>query len=284
MQPRSDRKTRTSAALLAVLIAAICVTASAAETNLAVNTSGSGFPSPLASDRGWGGGSYVWEIVDGSRHYPQWYHGLAFTGGHTDSLNPDSPGYIEPAGVRQATIDFGQTKRFHKVVIWHHGDEHAPASARLERWDGRAWVNIPFERRYESNFVSAGAGSKPDKYTFAEVSGSKVRYSLDNRERNIVGTWNIHGWLYEFEVVGATEPPPPSVCVHVSQVEVCYDTVTGAWYQLQYRSTLTAQEWTPLSSRWVAGDGERKFATDAVGSGQPQRFYRVAVTNTPPAP
>src|SRR5438876_8280961 len=80
------------------------------DVNLAFNPSRVGFPTPLESDPGWGGGSNTWEIVDGLRSYSAWYHGLAFTGGHTNG--PGSGGWIEPAGPRQATIDFGQVETF----------------------------------------------------------------------------------------------------------------------------------------------------------------------------
>jgi uncharacterized repeat protein (TIGR01451 family) len=177
--------------------------------NHALNRAGSGFPSPLESSRGWGGGSYPWEIVDGAHSYNWWAHGLAFTGGHTDSQNPESGGYIESAGVRQATINFGADRTFEKVVIWHHGTEHTPANATLEYWNGSAWVNIPFRRVYGRTLAPGeGSGySHSDEYYFAPVTGSQVRYSFDNRERNLVGTWNVHGWLYEFEALGRATPP-----------------------------------------------------------------------------
>ena len=45
---------------------------SSSQTNIALNPSGSGYPSPLESDQGWGGGSNQWDIVDGLRDYPEW--------------------------------------------------------------------------------------------------------------------------------------------------------------------------------------------------------------------
>jgi hypothetical protein len=167
-----------------------------AEVNLALNPQGSGYPSPLESDRGWGGGSYPWQITDGLRSYPDWPHGLAFTGGH----NGSGGSWVEPAGPRQATINFGEAKTFNKVILWHHGDEHVPAEATLAYWAGSVWTNIAHQKRYDSNYVSAGSGAKPETYTFAAVTGSKVRYSFDNSSMNILGTPIIHGWLYEMEV------------------------------------------------------------------------------------
>lgn len=39
--------------------------------DLALNSAGTGFPSPLESDPGWGGGSFPWEMVDGFRQCPK---------------------------------------------------------------------------------------------------------------------------------------------------------------------------------------------------------------------
>lgn len=178
-------------------------------TNLALNPSGTGFPSPLESDRGWGGGSYPWEIVDGLRSYSHWAHGLAFTGGHQTSAG--GPPWIEPAGWRQATINLGAPKTFGKVIIWHHGVEYTPAEAFLDYWDGSQWVPITFQRVYGTMHEEGqnSGYSDSDIYTFTPVTGSKVRYSFDNSGYNVNGTFNIHGWLYEFEVCGQDGPPPP---------------------------------------------------------------------------
>jgi hypothetical protein len=67
--------------------------------NLATNPDRTGFPHPLSSDDGWGGGRDVWDIVDGNRSYTDWANGLAFRGG--------IDGYSGPCGWKQATIDFG---------------------------------------------------------------------------------------------------------------------------------------------------------------------------------
>jgi len=180
--------------LFAALAVLCCVGLNAAETNIALNPAGSGYPSPLESNRGWGGGSYPWEIVDGLRTYPVWYHGLAFTGGDNNWAG-------DPCGPRQATINFGAHKTFHKVIIWHHGHDHAPANAQLAYWNGTIWVDIPFQRSFGA-IEAGGAGSTSDEYTFTPVTGSKVRWSLNNCLNNVLGTQIIHGWIYEFEVFG----------------------------------------------------------------------------------
>jgi hypothetical protein len=202
------RSSRRFAAFLCAAVTGVLLPmagASAAPLNLALNPSRTGLPSPLESDAGWGGGSDPWEIVDGLRSYGSWDHGLAFTGGHLTSAG--GPPYLEPAGVRQATITFGQPATFDTVVVWQHGVEHTPQTAMLDYWDGTAWLPIAFSRLY-GTMHEEGSGSgyaDSDIYTFAPVTGSKVRYSFDNSGLNVNGTYNIHGWIYEVEVY---EPVP----------------------------------------------------------------------------
>ena len=165
-------------------------------SDVALNTAAAGFPTPLESDHGWGGGNQPWEIVDGKTSYAEWYHGLAFTGGNANWAG-------EPAGPRQATIDFGQNRTFDKVVLWHHGDDHLPQKTSLDFWNGSAWVPISLTRTLDIAPGSTG-WSRSDAYTFAPVTGSRVRYSFDNRLQNILGTQITHGWLWEFEVWSKT--------------------------------------------------------------------------------
>jgi hypothetical protein len=171
--------------------------------NLAVNPSCVGFPSPAESDSGWGGGSNKCEIVDGLRSYDIWSHGLAFTGGHQTAAG--GPPWIEAAGVRHAVIDFGVARTFQKVIVWQHGTEHTPETATVEYWDGTQWITVGGVQREYGTMHEEGTNSgysDSDIYTFAPVTGSRVRYSFDNSGNNITGTLNVHGWIYEVEVFG----------------------------------------------------------------------------------
>lgn len=174
-----------------------------AETNLALNRAGSGFPDPTESDSGWGGGSYPWQIVDGLYAYDTWAAGLAFTGGHQDASG--GPPWIEPAGIRHAVIDLGAVHTFSRIVLWWHGAEYTPLSGSVEYWDGTQWLPAQAVQRVYGATHAEGSNSgysDSDSYTFDPVSASKVRYTFDNSGLNILGTYDIHGWLYEFEVYG----------------------------------------------------------------------------------
>jgi hypothetical protein len=63
-------------------------------------------------------------------------------------------------------------------------------------------------------------------------------------------------------------------------VQIFWYTVTNATYQLQYCSALNPDQWTPVSP-WIVGGGQMISTNDPILAGQPQRFYRVAVTNSP---
>src|SRR2546425_3484244 len=169
-------------------------------SDLALNPSRTGYPSPLASDNGWGGGVDKWSIVDGKRQYDNWANGLAVTGGHATSAG--GPPYIEPAGVRQVTIDFGKSSTFDTVMIWHHGVEYTAQAPWLDYWDGSAWKRIALSSHAYPAGYGEGTGSgysHAELFTFAPVTGTKVRYSMDNSQLNDLCTYNIHGWIYEFE-------------------------------------------------------------------------------------
>src|ERR1035437_4272955 len=183
--------------------------------NLALNASRTGFPSPLASDNGWGGGTDKWQIVDGFRAYTDTFaHGLAFTGGHQTAAG--GPPYIEPCGVRQATIDFGSPATFDTVIIWHHGVEYTARDPWLDYWNGSAWVRITVTTHvYPAGHLDGAGYSDAEQFGFAPVTGSQIRYSMDNCGFNVLGTLNIHGWINEFEVF-SNALPAASVTIQTS--------------------------------------------------------------------
>jgi len=163
--------------------------------NLALNEELKGFPSPLESSKGWGGGSFVWEIVDGIRTYKHWAHGLAFCGGINNWCG-------EKCGWRQVVINFGKEVTLNKIIVWHHGIEHVPNVYKVQYWDGNEFrtifstqngrASVKFSNdptRWWENF------SIPVETTFKTVTTSKIRYLLNNCDIE-------HGWIYEFEVYG----------------------------------------------------------------------------------
>ncbi len=189
------------------------------DVNIALNTSESGYPTPLESDQGWGGGSYPWQIVDGQETYTDtWAHGLAFTGGHTDGWN--SGGWIQPAGPRQTTIDFGKPMMFDEVVLWHHGHDHIPAQSSLQYWDGSSWIDIAAARTGSS--LRGGWSRVHIRHLHIYLRYWKqgtvlVRQLWCQHRRGPI----THGWLYEFEVFGHDAGPD------LAATSLTWDTAQG---------------------------------------------------------
>jgi hypothetical protein len=67
----------------------------------------------------------------------------------------------------------------------------------------------------------------------------------------------------------------PRLTVRVSQVEVCWDTVANAKYQLQYQSPTNT--WIDIGSP-ITGTGSKACVKDDLLPGQPRRIYRVVTT------
>ena len=72
-------------------------------------------------------------------------------------------------------------------------------------------------------------------------------------------------------------PALPTMLIRFSQVELSWDTLTGMSYQLQYSSTLKADQWVDLGVA-VAGTGGKVRFLDDVPEGSPKRFYRIVRT------
>jgi len=159
-----------------------------------LNPTGSGYPSPLESDDGWGGGTSKWDLVDGQRMYPgEWARGLAFQ-----------------KDWHQVTIDFGAPVTFTTVTgWWHHAAviaTGAPQAYRIESWNGTSWEEIFCTTNPSAyyKYPDATPGdwwydwSVPIENVFSPVTASKVRlwsYPKDGP----VGE-GYHTWLYELEV------------------------------------------------------------------------------------
>ena len=74
--------------------------------------------------------------------------------------------------------------------------------------------------------------------------------------------------------VRALETAP--VNIRFSQVEICWPSVAGTRYQVQFRFSLSSGSWSDLGNPIMANGPKSCIAEDIV-LGQPQRFYRVVV-------
>jgi hypothetical protein len=118
--------------------------------------------------------------------------------------------------------------------------------------------------------------------TFAENGSGLNRFSWLPFRTNFTAT--SEATTIRFNGVGAAgnahidnvvlERLPLPALIRVSEVEVCWETVTGRVYQVQYRSGFSPDVWLDLGAP-VQGTGTSSCIKDAVPVSEPQRFYRV---------
>jgi len=163
------------------------------DTDLARNDGTFKYPSPMESDKGWGGAIFPWHLVDGIRERGNyWAYGLAFTGGKEN--------YEDSCGWRQATIDFGEPRAFNRVVIWHAGDnldipEYFIRSwnKKLKQWDTLVCKKDIVRRTNPIKEKDKTRNSIPSEDVFPTVVSNKVQFYFNNCKGS-------HGWINEFEV------------------------------------------------------------------------------------
>ena len=170
--------------------------------DLAYNDGYSLYPSPLESDKGWGGAPFKWHLVDGIRTKSNyWNMGLAFTGGVLE--------YIDTCGWRQATINFGKVVSFNRVVIWLYTNDITllPDSLSIQSWCdlSQKWLltkHVLKKREQIAIFypeIQKECEKKgialvvPYEEVFPTVKSSKVKFIFNNCGID-------HGWINEFEV------------------------------------------------------------------------------------
>jgi hypothetical protein len=172
------------------------------ENNLAYNDGYSLFPNPLESDKGWGGATFKWHLVDGIRaKVNYWNMGLAFTGGFVE--------YIDTCGWRQATINFRIPTTFNRVVIWLNTNNTnlLPDSFNILSWseNSKNWSTIKKvtnKRKAMEPYIpllqdvceeKKIALVVPYEEVLPPTISSKVRFQFNNCGID-------HGWINEFEV------------------------------------------------------------------------------------
>jgi len=117
--------------------------------------------------------------------------------------------------------------------------------------DGSALTNFNWTT-FRTNFTAATALTT---IAFSDVSEGASGTHIDNV---------VLKWL------------PFEVAIRVSEVEICWESVTGKKYQVQYRSEFTGGAWLDNGTP-VDGTGTRQCLTDRIPPGDPQKFYRVVI-------
>jgi hypothetical protein len=75
----------------------------------------------------------------------------------------------------------------------------------------------------------------------------------------------------------------PSLISRAACVELCFNTSSEAYYQLQYSTSLNTNLWTPVSG-FFQGNGSSLCTNLMIPAGELNRFYRVWIKNALPEP
>jgi len=161
--------------------------------------------------------------------------------------------------------------------------------------NGGQWVHLAFVRYanptncYERLYVNGRPEATASGRDAPVSDAGRVAVGANPLDgRYFIGSMDdlqfYNSALSDSEVADTYNNAAATLSIRVSQVQVelCWGTLTNAWYQLQYCSTLTTNQWVPLTGGWSPGTGARYCTNGALQVGLSQRFYRVAVTNSPP--
>jgi hypothetical protein len=178
-----------SVVVLATALLSFSATAEAG--NIALNLSRTGSPSPLETDVGYDNPSLgPWYLVDGITDTGgAYWQGVGLVG-------PSNPWYQD---YQQITVDFGAPKSFYQVQVWDiMGGPclwYGGNNKTVEYWNGTAWIEV-LGGTWTVEQISYY--QNPVIYTFPDVTGSKVRFSVEPRD------WV---WVSEFAVLGSVPDP-----------------------------------------------------------------------------
>jgi len=161
-----------------------------------------------------------------------------------------------------------------QTEIWYHIAAIYKAAERMELYiNATNEVTLP---------INCTLGENPAPFTIglSPVWGRPFHGRIDQ-----VRIYNRALTAEEVQNVYAIESgtvPAPILAIRVSQVELCFETAPGQWYQFQYQSALTSGDWLPVVTNLFLGDGRVLCQTDPIYPGSPRKFYRLILADPPP--
>jgi len=152
-------------------------------------------------------------------------------------------------------------------LILHNNSKALYYLQALGSWESNTWRSFSVDLIGSSFRVGSPDGP------FA--SNSEVQAVLSNLSAlYILGEAVSGDEISILDNVRITPPSCPPVSIRVSEVEICWPSVPGVIYQIDYRSDLTTNTWMPLFSN-VLANSEETCVEDLVVKDTPKRFYRV---------
>ncbi|WP_285786077.1 NEW3 domain-containing protein [Microbispora sp. NBRC 16548] len=175
---RQAARRATVGELTARVPAAVTPGRSSRPSDDAANPYGTGYPKPFASYTN--GIDNVWDAVDGRIFYDDIPHNR-----WTNYRSPNAEDHLG--------VDFGVPTRVSDVRFYAYDDGggvKAPASYRLEFWDGAAWREVPDQTRTPERPVGAAL----NRVTFPALTTTRIRLVFGNPPGAYVGVTELQAW------------------------------------------------------------------------------------------
>lgn len=162
----------------------------------------------------------------------------------------------------------GSTPCYFRTTFVMNG---TPTKARLDCLmddDAQIWINGQLILNDNNNMATTAEDVEVKQYLRSGPNLIAVK-AHDSYPFAFPGS-NYEAFALRLDV----EFTPATLSIRCSQVEMCWQSAVNVTYQLQYQSALTGGQWMNLGTP-IAGDGARMCVTDAIGEGEPHRFYRT---------
>lgn len=150
---------------------------------------------------------------------------------------------------------------------------------KVQSANGTTLTELP-----DHSILASGANPATDTYTIlantslTNITGLRIEAlqdpSLPSNGPGRHGTTVGNGNFVLTELKLEADLLPLAASIRLSEAEICWVSQTNKTYQVEYRSNLTTNQWTPLFTN-IMGTDETICVYDKIVAGAPQKFYRV---------
>jgi len=208
------------------------------------------------------------------------YDALDIFGGTFSPVAPESGNVIFNDGNSNEFVHFVEWKTSSPVTVrsfnlWAIGDVGGtPLSREFASFILKA--KSPGSNTYD---VTVHSFTPSHPYTFVDgIAGLLISTDVrpitaqEFRAEFVNRTGAVYDGPRIVELDGFSEFIGPRPSIRVSQVEICWPSVSNLFYQVEFRSLLTSNQWMAFGSP-IVGNGSTNCFVEQVST--PQKFYRV---------
>jgi NPCBM-associated, NEW3 domain of alpha-galactosidase/F5/8 type C domain/Trehalase len=204
-----------------------------------VNTTGSGYPMPSASDT-WQDDS-VWNAVDGK----VWYDEIP-------EVDTRWTNYESPNASDSYAVDLGAAIPLDEVRYYSYcdgGGIQDPAAYQVQYWTGSAWADVPDQTRTPA----APACNDLNRVVFPPITTSQVRLVLTNPPGHFVGITELEAGSWASTAARLALGPPADTPLQVTVGQPA--TVTTAFTNASGRAETAESVSLDMPPGWTAVPG-----------------------------